>query len=226
MSLIAEFQSNGYVVVADFISTDEVDRLLEHACLSGDRAGTRLLLDTEWGRAIAEDPRVVGLASNLVGAPAFPVRGILFDKTPETNWALGWHQDTKIAVAGRAEVEGYDGWSTKEGVDHVRPPHRILVGMVALRIHLDDCGPENGPLQVSPGTHRLGMIPKADVDLAVRDNGSVSLSVPRGGLIAMHPLTLHGSPRATSPRHRRVIHIEFASERLDGGLEWAYGGRS
>jgi hypothetical protein len=36
----------------------------------------------------------------------------------------------------------------------------------------------------------------------------------------MRPLLLHASSPAADPRHRRVIHLEFAAEPLPGGLEW------
>ena len=36
----------------------------------------------------------------------------------------------------------------------------------------------------------------------------------------MRPLVLHASAAAQSPSHRRVIHIEYASEDLPNGLQW------
>lgn len=41
--------------------------------------------------------RVIGaIGAAVLGAAARPVRAILFDKTEERNWALGWHQDRTI----------------------------------------------------------------------------------------------------------------------------------
>jgi hypothetical protein len=37
----------------------------------------------------------------------------------------------------------------------------------------------------------------------------------------MRPLLLHASTVANSPRHRRVIHLEFAADELPDGLAWA-----
>jgi hypothetical protein len=31
---------------------------------------------------------------------------------------------------------------------------------------------------------------------------------------------LHASSSATTPTHRRVVHLEFAAESLTGGLQW------
>ena len=36
----------------------------------------------------------------------------------------------------------------------------------------------------------------------------------------MRPLLLHASSIAIVPSHRRVIHLEYASCQLLGGLEW------
>jgi hypothetical protein len=36
----------------------------------------------------------------------------------------------------------------------------------------------------------------------------------------MRPLLLHASSPARQPGHRRVIHLEYASEALPGGLQW------
>jgi hypothetical protein len=35
-----------------------------------------------------------------------PVRSILFDKTPEENWPVAWHQDLTIAVREKKEING------------------------------------------------------------------------------------------------------------------------
>ena len=62
------------------------------------------------------------LAETALPAPAFPVRALLFDKTPGTNWKVPWHQDLAIAVAERREVEDFGPWSVKDGVPHVHAP--------------------------------------------------------------------------------------------------------
>ena len=36
----------------------------------------------------------------------------------------------------------------------------------------------------------------------------------------MRPLLLHASSASQSPRHRRVIHLEYAADPLPGGLVW------
>ncbi|HTG55511.1 MAG TPA: hypothetical protein VL943_04555, partial [Niabella sp.] len=41
------------------------------------------------------------------------------------------------------------------------------------------------------------------------------------GIQIMTPLLLHASSKATSQKHRRVIHLEFNTMELPGGLTWA-----
>ncbi|HYI93946.1 MAG TPA: hypothetical protein VEX68_10410, partial [Bryobacteraceae bacterium] len=75
-----------------------------------------------------------------IGKGAFAVRGTLFDKTPDDNWLVPWHQDLTICVKERLEVPGFGPWSLEAGVHHVQPPVDFLERMLAIPIHLDDCG--------------------------------------------------------------------------------------
>ncbi len=78
-------------------------------------------------------PKVLGLLTTILGIEPFPVRSIFFDKTPEANWLVPWHQDLSIAVKQRVDLPGYGPWSTKDGVPHVQPPVEILESMIAVR---------------------------------------------------------------------------------------------
>ena len=72
------------------------------------------------------------------------MRGLYFDKLPEANWKVPWHQDLSIAVRARLDVEGFGPWTEKAGVLHAQAPAAVLERMLAVRVHLDDCGRENG----------------------------------------------------------------------------------
>jgi ectoine hydroxylase-related dioxygenase (phytanoyl-CoA dioxygenase family) len=185
----------------------------------GARHGRRnLLRDVPEVSALAEDLKRVVVP--VLGAGAFAVRGIFFDKLPDANWEVNWHQDLSIPVAERIEVPGFNGWSIKQGVPHVQPPARILERMVTVRVHLDDCGTDNGPLRIVSGSHRGGRLDDASTEQWIRDGEQVTCLVPKGGALLMRPLLLHASSRAEKPLHRRVIHLEYASDELPGGLRW------
>jgi ectoine hydroxylase-related dioxygenase (phytanoyl-CoA dioxygenase family) len=154
-------------------------------------------------------------------AQFFPVRALLFDKTPDANWKVAWHQDLSIAVAERRATPGFTGWSLKEGVWHVQPPACVLERMITLRIHLDNCGPDNGPLKVIPGSHCEGRLSRERIEWWKTHCKIVECHVPAGGALLMRPLLLHASSPAMKPSHRRVLHVEFAAETLPAGLRWA-----
>ncbi|WP_198924901.1 phytanoyl-CoA dioxygenase family protein [Nitrospirillum viridazoti] len=160
------------------------------------------------------------LAASALGDGARPVRAILFDKSANTNWALGWHQDRTIAVVARAEVPGFGPWSVKDGLIHVAPPAELLAGMVTLRLHLDPVNADNAPLLVAPGSHRLGRVGVRDIAGTVRRCGQVACLAEAGDVWLYATLILHASDAAARPRHRRVLQVDYAVGELPGGLRW------
>lgn len=171
-------------------------------------------------RDVAQSASIRSLIEPVLGPGCFPVRGILFDKTPGANWKVPWHQDLSIAVRDKIEVPGFSPWSLKAGVPHVQPPAAILEQMLTLRLHLDDCHETNGPLRVIPGSHRTGKLDAASIRDWRERCAHVSCPLPRGGALLMRPLLLHASSPATSPGHRRVVHLEWAADKLPNGLQW------
>jgi ectoine hydroxylase-related dioxygenase (phytanoyl-CoA dioxygenase family) len=145
---------------------------------------------------------------------------IYFDKTPDTNWRVVWHQDLSIAVAQEVSAPGYGPWSEKDGVVHVHPPSSVLEQMLAVRVHLDDCDATNGPVRVLSGSHRSGRMTPAEIDKWKAGATPTECHARRGGVLAFRPLVLHASSPALSPKHRRVIHFEFAAAALADGVHW------
>ena len=169
-------------------------------------------------------PAFVGLARRrevrkivtaILSKDAFAVRGIVFDKTVESNWLVPWHQDMTIAVQTKSDVEGFGPWSMKEGIHHVRPSVDVLRRMVTIRVHLDSTDGTTGALRVIPGSHHAGIS-----DNRPSDTDPVTCTVNRGGVVVMKPLIWHASEKATRPTHRRVIHIKYADMELPTPLEW------
>lgn len=231
MDLADRVDRDGYAVVPGVLADGERAALIaalggvgaDPAALrrGGELYGLRdLLRRVPDVRLVADRPGVRALVEPVLGPGAFPVRGLLFDKTPGANWSVPWHRDLTIAVRERRDVPGYGPWTEKAGVPHVQPPLGVLERMLTVRLHLDDCGPENGPLAAVPGSHRsAGGGEVADRELRAR-TPAVSLPVARGGAVVMRPLILHASGSARAAGHRRVVHIEFAADPLPGGLSW------
>jgi len=213
----------GWAATPPLVARHVLDRLTNDvSTLASGRGGTRNLLELPAIRTLAQSPTIHGLAAAVLGENCVAVRGILFDKTPKANWKVTWHQDLTIAVRNRCEVSGFGPWSVKEGVTHVQPPVEILERMLAIRLHLDDCGPENGPVRVIPRSHRSGRLSGQAIDTWKAEYTAVDCTVARGAVLAFSPLLLHSSSPATLPLHRRVIHLEFAAATLPRELQWYY----
>jgi hypothetical protein len=189
------------------------------ASVPPDRAGVRLHGQPTLAGLLEHGP-IAAIASSCLGAPARPVRAVLFDKSPGNNWALGWHQDRTVAVRERRAVDGYGTWSLKQGIPHVEPPFAVIERMATLRIHLDTVPQDNAPLLVAPGSHRLGRIAEADIaDTVVRCGTAVCLA-DAGDVWAYATAILHASAASGGGGPRRVLQVDFACDRLPGGLEW------
>jgi hypothetical protein len=145
------------------------------------------------------------LAAAAIGGPARPIDATLFDKIPEANWRVAAHQDLVLPVE-RAPA----AWSPQRrfGVSYVEPPIAVLHTLVALRIHLDDCGADNGALAVLPGSH----LHRANEDDDPPPDAFVVCAARAGDVLLMKPLLVHRSSPARSPRHRRVLHVVYAPE--------------
>lgn len=168
----------------------------------------------------ASTPPLLDLARLLVGQSARPTKATYFDKRPEANWSLPLHQDLTITVHTKVEIPGFTHWSIKAGAPHVQPPVRVLEGIVALRIHLDDCPAENGALEVVPGSHLQGRISAEALRKMHLDGRAVICPARAGDVLAMRPLLVHGSSKAWVPKRRRVLHVEYATAELDAPLQW------
>lgn len=226
-----EVLQNGFAIVPDIIDADAIAALIAavsnanfaRSTRGDDVYGARNILAVPEIKALAHHPKIVALVASIIGPDCHAVRGVFFDKTPGANWPVAWHQDLSLAVLEKHEVSGWGNWSVKAGVQHVQPPADILDQMVTLRIQLDDCDTNNGPLRVLPGSHRLGRI-KADAIATLRaEIPEYCCAAPGGSALAMKPLILHASSAAKNPAHRRVIHIEFApKDLLPDELRWAF----
>ena len=175
-------------------------------------------------------PRLIAPATSVAGAllggAAFPVRAVLFDKTPEANWAVAWHQDRTIPVCERIEAPGFGPWSRKDGLLHVAPPVAVLERMVTLRIHIDPVDADNAPLVVALGSHRVGAAPAAEA-AAIADRHPQAVSLAEAGDVwAYATPILHASARAKRPRRRRVLQVDYAADDLPAGLTWAGVGQT
>ena len=215
------YSADGARLLRAALSRDQLNEL--EAILSPlpyDRAGLRLKGVDGLVPLLAPTGQIGSLAASVLGENCQPVRAILFDKTAETNWVVGWHQDRTIAVKERVAVEGFDTWSVKGGLLHVEPPPDLISRMVTLRVHLDPVPASNAPLLIAPGSHLLGRVPQAAIPDVVQRSGTLACLAEAGDIWLYASLILHASEAAQTPLHRRVLHVDFSADLLPGGLEW------
>jgi ectoine hydroxylase-related dioxygenase (phytanoyl-CoA dioxygenase family) len=225
-----QFEQDGFQIVPEVLTKSECDALVgelsalfeqQQSSVKTRIGGVRnLLRASEHVAELASSTRVTSLLTKLIGKAIFPVRAIFFDKTAEANWFVPWHQDLAIAVAKRIETQGLGSWSVKDGALHVHPPDEILESMATLRLHLDDCNGNNGALRVLPGSHWRGKLGAKEISEWTKANEPVVCEIPKGGALQMRPLLLHASSASENPVHRRVLHLEYASQELPNGLKW------
>jgi hypothetical protein len=217
----SDFQRDGALLFGGALSPAEAASLAERLepQIKG-RPGTRLRVAPEVAVLLAADGSVGRVAKNLIGPEAMPVRAVLFDKSPDANWIVAWHQDRTIAVCERHDTPGFGPWSIKDGILHVAPPISVLEGMVTMRLHLDPVDADNAPLVVATGSHRFGYV-AADIaaERASECPNLVCEAAP-GDVWAYSTPILHMSARSIGDRRRRVLQVDYASAPLPEPLEW------
>jgi ectoine hydroxylase-related dioxygenase (phytanoyl-CoA dioxygenase family) len=215
--LAATIERDGFAIISSCVDDSSIKRLSES--LDDTQYGQRNLLREPIIQELARSQEVRYLITSVLGPNCFAVKGILFNKTQKSNWKVPWHQDLTITVQERIEAEGFGPWTIKGGVVNVQPREDVLHGILAIRIHLDANGRQNGPLRVIPGSHKHGRLSAEQIAKWDKSEG-VTCLVPRGGALLMRPLSLHASCACQFPESRRVIHLEYSSGDLPSGLRW------
>jgi hypothetical protein len=220
-----DIDERGFAILANVFSQPEMEQLagdVARSSLRRSKAGIRHALQHHAIHEMATGPKLLGLARSILSPDAFPFKATLFDKSARTNWLVVWHQDTALPIRVRHQAEGWGPWSVKDGVIYAHAPATALNRVLALRVHLDDSGADNGPLRVLPGTHTRGVLTDEEIEEVEKISALVDCLVPQGGVLAMKPLIVHASSKSESSTPRRVVHIEYCTcNAFPSGLELA-----
>jgi hypothetical protein len=210
---IADIQDRGFAVIPSVFSSTEIsavsDALVESS-LSHSRAGIRHAMRDPAIARFANSRCLLDFASEVLGGVAIPFRATLFAKSSAANWLVIWHQDTALPLRKQRQTPTWGPWSVKDAVFYAHAPAKALKQIIALRLHLDDSLPENGPLRILPGSHRRGVLDDKAIRELASASAPVDCPVERGGILAMRPLVVHSSSKSRSEAPRRVLHIEYA----------------
>jgi phytanoyl-CoA hydroxylase len=219
---IRRYREDGYVVLDGFLPPDlvrELQRVTEEVtAASASVTASNDVYDVDSGHSAAnvrlrriKTPTKVHAAyrdlltgkllldavASLIGPDIRLFGGKINMKLAGSSEAVEWHQD----------------WSYY--------PH-TNDAVLAAGVMLDDCGPENGPLLVLPGTHRGavhshetadGMFCGAiDPALIARDVARAVAITGRAGTVSLHHARLvHGSAVNRSARPRRMMFIPYTA---------------
>jgi ectoine hydroxylase-related dioxygenase (phytanoyl-CoA dioxygenase family) len=221
----SSFNEYGFAIIPSVLADPDISKL-EQTFASADvrrsKAGVRHALKHSPVAEMAHDERLLEIARRVLGTGAVPFRATLFDKSPNSNWLVVWHQDTALPLCERHETPGWGPWSVKDGVIYAHAPTAALAQVLALRIHLDNSTADNGPLRVLPATHKMGVLSDDAIHKLAEEVTNVDCLVPRGGVLAMRPMIVHASSKSRSEMSRRVLHVEYAASRfIENGLELA-----
>lgn len=189
---------------------------------AGAEAGDRELLREPWCAELAAHLRTRLVQAGLLEPETAAVQCTLFRKSALRNWKVSLHQDLSIPVAAPVADPRLQAWSRKQGGHFVQPPVELLERLLAVRLHLDDCGAEDGPLRVVAGSHRHGRLDAAAAMALRRARGETACTAGRGDLLIMRPLLLHASSKASRPAgRRRVLHFLFGPREIGYSLHWS-----
>jgi ectoine hydroxylase-related dioxygenase (phytanoyl-CoA dioxygenase family) len=207
---IASYHQDGYLIIPNFLSQPEVDKLYgiatgdstlqKHAFDLNDQAGKKTKL-TLWYTPgndayglLTKSRRMVESAGALLEgvAPVCHFHSKLMQKEPKVGGAWEWHQD-------------YGYWYKNEFLF----PNQMLSIMVAIT----DASISNGCLQVIKGSHKLGRIEHGFageqvgasqhyVDLALQTMPLVYVEINAGDALIFHSNLLHRSEANTSDKPR------------------------
>jgi hypothetical protein len=136
-----QIEQHGFALIPGILQGNEVATLLHNLAdldHRRSRAGARHILNHPAVKAIAHDARLLAIAQGVLGESGFPFRATLFDKSPDSNWLIVWHQDTALPLREKHEVQGWGAWSVKDGIIHAHAPASALEQVLALRLHLDE----------------------------------------------------------------------------------------
>lgn len=226
-SVREDYEKQGFLLLENAIEGSAVGSLIRQLSIleeGGNRYGVRdLMYRVPYVWQLATSDPLLTIARGLLGDRAKPVRSVFFDKVPDANWNVAWHQDTSIALEARHEIPGFGPWSEKHGVVHVEPPEEYLANTLTLRVHLDVSDISTGGLRVVPGTHKNGRLPSAEILKIVQKSEVVECTARPGDVLLMNPLLFHSSRKAIQPSHRRIVHIEYSAMELPEPLRWYEG---
>lgn len=183
----------------------------------------RLHRTSDTFRAVAQDPRLVNIARQLLGGEVYVHQSRINFKPAFDGKEFFWHSD-------------FETWHIEDGMPRMRA--------VSVSISLTDSNEFNGPLMVVPGSHKyfvrcVGATPENHFEKSLKkqeygvpSQEAMRELVDRGGIVApkgppgsglfFECNLMHGSSGNLSPYPRTNLFIVYNS--VENGVHDPYGG--
>lgn len=204
-----DFAELGFAHVPGRIDSDSLAGLAEIVTGVPSNAGGRRWAGAEL-RALLVSPAMACVSASVgpLLSAAHVLRIVAFKKDTGANWFVPAHQDRSIPIPSSDLPVGFSRPTRKGEGWQAEAPIEVLREMRNLRIFIDPATTDDGPLEVIPGTHRLGRIEQSAIPTLADASKWHPLTGNSGDIVLLSPLLLHRSRRAVQPRGRRVLQLE------------------
>jgi len=142
-----------------------------------------------------------------------------YNQIPTANWFTALHQNITVPVKEKVSVEGFTGWSKKDGIISVMAPVELLRNCFTIYIHLNHSNSTNGALNILPGSHKK-ILSMQERNLVTENVYTQVAAVKAGGIHIVKPLLLQAFGQSTENQAVHLLQLDFCSTALPGGLEW------
>ena len=142
-----------------------------------------------------------------------------YHQIPTANWFTTLHQNITIPVKEKISMEGFSGWSKKEGITSAMAPVNLLRQCFSMYIYLFGSDETNGALQILPGSHKKILNIQERNQIIENINPQIA-NVQAGDIYILKPLVLQAFGKVSQIQHVHLLQLNFCLEDLPGGLEW------
>ncbi len=142
-----------------------------------------------------------------------------YHQIPMANWFTTLHQNITIPVKEKMPVDGFSGWSKKEGITSVMAPIDLLRQSISIYIHLSPSNETNGALQILPGSHKKILNIQERNQIIENINPQI-YSLEGGDIHIVKPLVLQAFSKVFETQSVHLLQLDFATIDLPGGLAW------
>ncbi len=211
-TLSLQWQAQGFLLLDDRLDLTGLDlsQLQPARLQEKTRGGSRDLLAHPLCQLVLQRLRDLPQLQQLLPLNYAAIHCTYFEKSAERNWLVAWHQDLSLAMPAPNQHSDWTGWSCKEGRWFAQPPAEFLAQCIALRVHLDPCGLDDGALRVLPGTHTSGRLSVQKIAQLQQEISAEYCYAEIGEILMLRPALLHASSKSKGESRRRVLHYVFA----------------